>query len=158
MSGETIEVNAARDPVAGLRVIEVSGRGDLEPIFELRDEVFVDEQQLTDDARHDPEDPTSIHFLALEGDHPVGTGRLTMAGREAQVAWVAVRQPWRGAGVGKAIMEAIIERSWHEGADYIFLNAQTHALGFYQGLGFETAGTEFFMAGIGHQVMMLRLR
>lgn len=137
-------------------VREAWNAAELETIFQIRDEVFVDEQQLTDDARNDPDDRSSIHFLALADGEVVGTGRLTMYGREAQVAWVATRVPWRGQGVGKAIMRAIIERGRQEGADRVMLNAQTHAIGFYEDLGFHTIGSEFFMSGIGHQVMILR--
>jgi predicted GNAT family N-acyltransferase len=138
-------------------VREVAGVDDEEEVLRIRDEVFVHEQQLTDDARHDPDDRHSIHFLAEIDGQAVGTGRITMFGRESQVAWVAVRPEWRGSGVGTAVMDAIIERSRQEGADHILLNAQTHAIGFYEQLGFETVGTEFVMGGIGHRVMVLRL-
>jgi predicted GNAT family N-acyltransferase len=137
-------------------VREVWDAAELEAMYQIRDEVFVDEQQLTDDARNDPDDRTSIHFLALLGDEAVGTGRLTMYGREAQVAWVATRMAHRGHGIGKAIMHAIIDRGRQEGADHVMLNAQTHAIGFYEDLGFRAVGSEFFMSGIGHQVMVLR--
>ncbi|HUG13798.1 MAG TPA: GNAT family N-acetyltransferase, partial [Thermomicrobiales bacterium] len=135
-------------------VREAWSASEVEVIFQIRDEVFVDEQQLTDDARNDPDDRSSIHFLALIDDEIVGTGRLTMHGREAQVAWVATRVPWRGQGVGKAIMRAIIARGRREGADHVMLNAQTHAIRFYEDLGFRAIGSEFFMSGIGHQVMV----
>jgi len=145
------------DPnVSDLVIREVWDEVNFETVLQLRDDVFVHEQQLTDDARTDPDDIKSIHFLALRADDPVGTGRLTMHGREAQVAWVAVRAADRGTGIGLAIMEAIIERAFEESAGYVMLNAQTHAIEFYRRLGFEVVGTEFFMGGIGHFVMMLR--
>ncbi len=139
-----------------LRVREVWNEAELELIFRIRDEVFVDEQHLTNDARNDPDDAKSFHYLAYLDNQPVGTGRLTIFGREAQVAWVAVRKPYRGTGVGEAIMETIIARARSERASYVMLNAQTHALGFYEHLGFERVGGEFFMGGIGHYVMILR--
>lgn len=137
-------------------VREVNTADEMEEVFLIRDEVFVEEQALTNDARFDPDDRKSIHFLAWHDGQPVGTGRLTMIGREAQVAWVAVRLPYRKLGVGWAVMIAILERARDEGSDYVVLNAQSHALEFYQRLGFESFGTEFRMAGIPHQVMMLR--
>jgi predicted GNAT family N-acyltransferase len=145
-----------RPRTSDLFIREVWDEDNFEIVLQLRDEVFVHEQQLTDDARTDPDDESSIHFLATREGRPVGTGRLTMYGREAQVAWVAVRLDERGTGVGLAIMEAIIERARAEGAGYVMLNAQTHAIEFYRRLGFELVGTEFFMGGIGHFVMMLR--
>lgn len=138
-------------------VREVNSPVDMEQVFQIRDEVFVHEQELTNDARFDPDDRRSVHFLAEMDGTPVGTGRLTMIKREAQVAWVAVRQPYRMFGIGKAVMLAILERARDEEADYVVLNAQTHALEFYNRLGFESLGHEFRMAGIPHQVMMLGL-
>ena len=136
---------------------EVDSPDEMEHVFQIRDEVFVHEQELTNDARFDPDDRRSIHFLAYLDGQPVGTGRLTMINREAQVAWVAVRKPYRQYGVGKAVMIAILERSRDEEADYVVLNAQSHALEFYSRLGFESLGHEFRMGGIQHQVMMLAL-
>jgi predicted GNAT family N-acyltransferase len=54
-------------------------------------------------------------------------------------------------------MLSIIERAYMESATHIVLNAQTHAVGFYEGLGFNLVGGEFFMSGIGHMVMIKRL-
>jgi predicted GNAT family N-acyltransferase len=140
-------------------VIKVaSNPEEMEHVFQMRDEVFVHEQHLTNDARFDPDDRRSIHYLAYLDDQPVGTGRLTMIKREAQVAWVAVRVPYRQSGIGKAVMIAILERARDEEADYVVLNAQSHALEFYSRLGFESMGHEFTMAGIPHQVMMLGLK
>jgi len=126
----------------------------METIFRIRDEVFVAEQALTSDARNDPDDQRSIHYLADYDGEPVGTGRLTMLAGEAQIAWVAVRRPFRGLGVGWKIMEAMIERAEQSDADYIILNAQTHALEFYRRLGFNPVGRVFTMARIPHQVMI----
>ena len=138
----------------GIMVREVSSPGDMECVFEIRDEVFVEEQHLTPDARNDPDDQRSTHYLADYNGEPVGTGRLTMLAGEAQIAWVAVRRPYRGLGVGWKIMESMIERAERDAADYIILNAQTHALEFYQRLGFNAVGRVFTMARIPHQVMI----
>lgn len=128
----------------------------MELIYRIRDEVFVKEQRLTDDARNDPDDDISLHYLAYRDGRPVGVGRLTMIGNEGQIAWVAVRADARGGGIGKALMQAMIARAEREGADYVMLNAQTHAIGFYEQLGFETVGSIFHMGGIPHRVMVLR--
>ena len=141
---------------SALSVKEVWNDPDFDHVLDIRDEVFVTEQHLTDDARNDPDDDRSVHFLAYLDGEPIGTGRLTMYGHEAQVAWVAVREPHRGRGVGDALMRTIIERARVAGAGYVLLNAQTHAIPFYERLGFESVGAEFYMGGIGHKVMVHR--
>jgi len=148
--------SSALDRAAGDVVREVESLAEMEEVFRIRDEVFVHEQRLTRDARHDPDDRTSIHYLAWRDGRPLGTGRLTLHGREAQVAWVAVRPEARGSGLGNAVMEAIIDRADLERAAYIVLNAQDHAITFYERLGFEIVGPEFTMGGIGHRVMICR--
>lgn len=156
MSETTIARGEPASEAGGDVVREIAGAVEMEEVFRIRDEVFVHEQRLTNDARHDPDDRSSIHYLAWRDDRPLGTGRLTLHGREAQVAWVAVRPEARGSGLGKAVMEAIIERAERDGAAYIVLNAQDHAITFYERLGFEVVGPEFTMGGIGHQVMIRR--
>lgn len=138
-------------------VREVDSPQDMEVVFQIRDEVFVVEQALTPNARNDPDDKRSIHYLADFDAEPAGTGRITMLGNESQIAWVAVRKSLRGEGIGWRIMEVMIERSEQEGAEYIILNAQTHALEFYERLGFYSVGSIFTMAKIPHQVMIRQI-
>jgi predicted GNAT family N-acyltransferase len=146
---------------ASPRVIEVrrvTGPEDMETIYLIRHIVFVDEQRLTPDARNDPDDRRSLHYLAYLNGEAVGTGRLTMLGPEAQIAWLAVLEPQRGSGVGRALMEAMLTDAVEAGSEYVILNAQTHALEFYQRLGFRTVGDVFRMSRIPHQVMIAGLR
>lgn len=143
--------------MSSIVVREIANDVEMEAVYRLRDDVFVHEQDLTHDARDDPEDGHSIHLLAFDGGTPVGTGRVTLYGREAQVAWVAVAISHRRRGVGDAIMRALIERSRHEGATFMSLNAQAHAIPFYTRLGFESISGEFRMGGIAHRVMTRRL-
>lgn len=149
------------DDLAALNVqimeVPFGDRAGMEEIFRIRDEVFVDEQSLTDDARHDPDDAASIHYLATLSGAPVGTGRLTLYNREAQIAWVAVRAALRGSGIGNALMDAMLARGQASGGTYALLNAQTHAQPFYDRLGFEPVGGVFHMGGIAHVVMVKRL-
>ena len=146
-----------RSDTSRIVVREVHAPADMESVYQIRDEVFVTEQSLTSNARNDPDDQRSIHYLGEYDDEPVGTGRLTMLGNEAQIAWVAVRQSHRRHGIGWRIMEVMIERSAREDAEYIILNAQTHALNFYERLGFYSVGRIFTMANIPHQVMIRQI-
>ena len=140
-----------------IHVAPVTTTTDLEAVYAIRDEVFHHEQQLTRFVRDDPDDQFSLNVLATVDGVPVGTGRVTLFGDEAQIAWVAVRKPYRQLGVGRAIMVFLIDWSRQQGARYVTLNAQTHALEFYRKLGFVPVGRRFFMAHIEHQMMVLTL-
>jgi GNAT superfamily N-acetyltransferase len=54
----------------------------------------------------DAEDPMAVHFLAMEGDYPIGTARLLPDGT---IGRVSVLKDWRGLHVGDALMHAVIE-------------------------------------------------
>ena len=129
---------------------------ELPVIYEIRREVFVEEQGLTSTVVDEPDDRFSVHVLAAVGDETVGAGRVTFIGDEAQIAWVAVRRPYRRHGVGRAVMDALLDVS-RQGANIVSLNAQTHALTFYEALGFKSIGRRFYMAHIEHQHMILGL-
>jgi len=124
-------------------------------VYAVRQEVFVEEQHLTHSVVDDPDDQMSVHVLATIGNQVVGIGRVTFIVDDGQIAWVAVRQPMRRHGVGLEIMRRLISVCIDERCHIISLNAQTHALSFYQRLGFRPIGRRFRMAGIEHQHMMM---
>ncbi len=124
-------------------------------VYAIRQEVFVDEQHLTNSVYDDPDDELSVHVLAAIDSQIVGIGRVTYLFDDAQIAWVAVRLPARRHGVGRAIMRRLMTTSIDHGAAVISLNAQTHALNFYRDLGFRPVGRRFHMGGIEHQHMIV---
>src|SRR2546422_10395704 len=74
----------------------------------IRLEVFVEEQGVPVDEEMDAHDALCTHFLALRGGEAIGTARLRGSddgGVKAER--VAVRRPFRRAGVGRALMRAL---------------------------------------------------
>jgi predicted GNAT family N-acyltransferase len=126
-------------------------------VYAIRQEVFVEEQRLTNSVYDDPDDELSVHVLAAVDGEIVGVGRATYIFDEAQIAWVAVRRLMRRHGVGQAIMHRLIGASLEHGVAVISLNAQTHALSFYEQLGFRPVGRKFHMGGIEHQHMIMEI-
>jgi len=121
----------------------------------IRKTVFIEEQSVPEAEEWDDLDRSAQHVLALDANgEPIGTGRLTAEGK---IGRMAVLQPWRGRGVGAAILRALLdwakELCWRE----IKLHAQTHALEFYAGFGFQPCGEVFMEAGIAHQMMAVAL-
>ncbi|MEV3970044.1 GNAT family N-acetyltransferase [Streptomyces sp. NPDC050698] len=146
-------------------VVRVAGEpADLEACFAVRKDVFVGEQGVPEDIEYDAYDAGAVHVLAVREDGvPLGTGRLLHG--EAAVAQtgagplvgslgrLAVAAPARGLGVGAALVRAIEDAARARGLTAVDLHAQTHALGFYQRLGYEPYGPEYLEAGIPHQGM-----
>ena len=84
------------------------------------------------------------------GDTVLGCARLLTSGR---IGRVAVLRPFRGRGVGEALMKAVLERAKARGMKDVHLAAQVQAMPFYERLGFEPYGDAFDEAGIAHRMM-----
>ncbi|MCF8177236.1 MAG: GNAT family N-acetyltransferase [Sulfuritalea sp.] len=118
----------------------------------VRDDVFVKEQNVPVELEHDENDAVSHHVLARDaGGNPVGTGRLLPDGHIGRMAVLAGQ---RGAGVGRALLERLLEEARRLGKNHLALNAQSRVCGFYRRFGFVEHGPEFMEAGIAHQTMV----
>ena len=137
---------------------------DLEACFAVRKEVFVGEQGVPEDLEYDAHDAGALHVLAVAEDGTaVGTGRLLYGeaaashnGGETSVGSLgrlAVAKEARGLGVGAALVRAVEEAAHARGLMAVDLHAQTHALGFYERLGYRAYGPEYLEAGIPHRAM-----
>ncbi|MFD6419773.1 GNAT family N-acetyltransferase [Streptomyces sp. NPDC060194] len=152
MSADAVTVRTAVDPA------------DLEACFAVRKEVFVVEQRVPQDIEYDAydRDPSTVHVLAVGPDGPLGTGRL-LTGAPAlgktgdegvgSLGRLAVSRAARGLGVGAALVRGIEAAARERGLTAVDLHAQTHALGFYERLGYVAYGPLFPDAGIEHRAM-----
>lgn len=143
---------------------EVRGHEDRDACFAVRREVFVGEQNVPAEIEYDAYDETAVHVLAVRADGlPLGTGRLLFGadalgktGGDASVGSLgrlAVSKAARGLGIGAALVRAIEDAARERGLSAVDLHAQTHALGFYERLGYAAYGPEFPDAGIAHRAM-----
>lgn len=147
-----------------LRVVRAEGESAREDAFDVRERVFVEEQGVSADLEYDDHDdpgsPTA-HFVAYDGDCPVGAARLREYEDDAdagKVERVAVLAAERERGVGRALMDAVHEAARERGYAELRLHAQTRVRGFYESLGYEAFGGEFEEAGIPHVAMRRALQ
>ena len=126
---------------------------DMAAVFEIRRVVFIEGQNVPEELERDGLDAEALHLIAVSDERPVGTARLLIADGAGKIGRVAVLDGLRGTGLGKAIMKAALEVLREEGANLATLGAQTHAIGFYEALGFVAEGPEFLDAGIPHRNM-----
>ena len=124
----------------------------------VRFTVFVDEQRVPPELEMDEHDAVSIHALAYTkiGGTPraVGTGRLLPDGH---IGRMAVLKEWRGRGVGRELLRALMQRARERGDREVVLAAQVQAMPFYAAEGFKPEGPVYVEAGIDHQDMRCRL-
>ena len=127
----------------------------------IRLTVFVDEQAVPIEEEIDAIDPEAHHVLAVdESGCACGTGRMFPDPADpscAHVGRMAVTKPARGTGCGAALLKSLVEDARRAGYKKVVLSSQTHALGFYERMGFRAYGEEYLDAGIPHRDMDLRL-
>lgn len=121
----------------------------------VRVKVFVEEQRVPEELEWDAYDAVCLHVLAeTAAGEAVGTGRLLPDGH---IGRMAVLAPWRGRGVGSALMSELMAAAIARGHAAVELSAQTHAIGFYARFGFVVVSGEYLDAGIPHRTMRLPL-
>lgn len=119
----------------------------------VREEVFIREQMVDPAIEWDDQEETAQHFLVLQEQLPVGTGRITAAGK---IGRMAVLKSVRGSGLGFRLLEAICAHARESGIRQVYLHAQRHAEGFYRKADFVAEGDEFVEANIPHIKMVRR--
>ena len=137
--------------------LEIGLTQDLETCLAIRRVVFIEEQGVSLADEVDGRDGEAEHLLALLDGAPVGTARMLVEGETGKIGRVAVLSGARGRGIGAALIRAAVERLRERGLRVAKLGAQTHALGFYEGLGFTAFGPVYDDAGIPHRDMKLGL-
>ena len=158
-AGQGPATRTGRAPGAREARIRWADPSELAVCHSIRHAVFVLGQGVRPEEEVDGEDPACRHVLALRDGLAIGTARIKPLGRTAKVQRVAVLAEARGAGIGAQIMAWIARRLAEEGDwDDAVLGAQTHAMGFYERLGWRAEGPEYLDARIPHRDMRLTLR
>jgi predicted GNAT family N-acyltransferase len=121
----------------------------------IRETVFIREQAVPAELEWDGLDPICAHMLAWnDRDEAIGTARMQSNG---VIGRMAVLKDRRGCGVGRALLQTLLDLAAQQGLSRVTLSAQTHALGFYERAGFHLLGEPFMDAGIPHRKMVKEL-
>jgi predicted GNAT family N-acyltransferase len=123
----------------------------------LRRVVFIEEQGVSEADEIDDLDDVAIHLIARQEGAAVGTARILLSEGYGKIGRVCVLAEARGRGIGALLIKSAVARLQSiEGIIEAKLGAQTHALGFYEALGFEAYGPIYDDAGIAHRDMVIR--
>ncbi len=125
---------------------------DLQKVFGIRRKVFVEEQQVDEAEEYEFEDE-SVHFLALADGIPAGAARWRRTDKGIKLERFAVLPEYRGAGVGSALVSAVLD-DIPQDAEFVYLHAQLTAVGLYKKFGFREEGDMFEEANIKHYKMV----
>jgi predicted GNAT family N-acyltransferase len=135
----------------------VASDGELKAAFEVRRQVFVEEQGISENIELDDHEKEALHMVVKDGEKVVGTARvLFLAANQAKIERMAILKPFRRKGIGSRIITFLNEELRNRQINQILLHAQYPVVAFYKSCGFKESGSPFWEAGIRH-VKMQRL-
>lgn len=141
-----------------MKIKVVENQKELEDAFSIRKIVFVKEQNVPIEEEIDQYEDEATHFV-MYGDtaNPLAAGRFRVVDGYGKVERICVLKEARKTGAGRLMMNAIETFARKQGLHKLKLNAQTHAIPFYAGLGYEIVSGEFLDAGIPHKTMVKQI-
>lgn len=136
-----------------ISLIEVTWNAEQKTLRAVRTAVFIDEQHVPPTLEWDGLDAEALHLLACNaaGD-AIGCARILSGG---VIGRMAVLGPWRGMGVGMALLRKAVQVCRERGWGDVRLSAQVHAIPFYEKAGFVSCSETYSDAGIPHRDMCL---
>lgn len=140
-----------------MKVKRVSSKKELDDAFHVRKLVFVKEQRVPIAVEIDAFEQEAIHFVGYLQDTPIAAGRLRWIDHYGKLERLCVLQEHRGKHFGTKMIQAMEAEAVKNGYQQVKLHAQTHAIKFYEQLGYETHSEQFLEAGIPHVVMIKHL-
>ncbi|WP_050182198.1 GNAT family N-acetyltransferase [Domibacillus robiginosus] len=138
-----------------MKVVKTTDLDQREDAYSVRTTVFVGEQNVPPALEIDELENEAVHFILYnEEQKPCGAGRFRTVGEFGKVERICVLQEARGRGAGNLIMEAIEQHAQTvDGVTTLKLDAQLHAIPFYEKRGYTVVSGEFLDAGILHKTM-----
>lgn len=120
-------------------------------IRDIRQQVFIEEQNVPSEMEWDETDEIADHYLAVLPDNtPAGVARLFSTLEETgHIGRMAILPQFRGRGIGEALLRHLIAESANRFSE-LKLSAQEHAIPFYQRSGFHVCSGVYDDAGIPH--------
>ena len=135
----------------GSMIKKVETNQEYNDALSIRKAVFIEEQQVPAEEEIDQFEDSATHFIAYD-DHgqPLATARYREVKGIVKVERVAVAKNARGLGLGKKLITFLENEAIQQGYLEFKLGAQTHAVPFYESLGYTTYGEIFMDANIPH--------
>ena len=136
-----------------LRIVAIETPAQMREAHAIRRRVFIEEQHVPEEIEMDSDDAHAFHALALLDGKPAGCGRYVAHDDYVKIGRMAVRQELRSHGIGRRILEFLMDTARERGYRRAILHAQLSAEGFYLKNQYTAVGDVFEEAGIPHRKM-----
>ena len=132
--------------------------GDITKALQIRFEVFCDEQGYSHEQEVDELDKSSLHLVCLNDDIPIAAGRIVKDTEyKAHIGRICVKKNMRGTGLGRELVEKLIDKCKELHFKEIVVGAQVRAMGFYEKLGFIPYGEQYMDGHVPHIPMVMTI-
>lgn len=117
----------------------------------VRENVFISEQEFENEF--DDIDEKAVHCVVYKGGYPIAAGRMYEQDGMAHIGRIAVIKSCRGKNIGSMVVSALEDYAAEHGYKQCVLSAQTRVKGFYEKLGYEAYGDEYYDEYCPHIMM-----
>ncbi len=121
---------------------------DLTEVFDIRRKVYVEEENLSEEAEFDKFDEFCVHAIISVKGKKLGTGRILYDGDSYRISHIAIIKEERGNGYGDFLVRMLIDKAFLSGAQSVIVGAKLNAIKFYEKIGFNKI-SEVYTDGIG---------
>lgn len=137
-----------------VRITAATTPDQMQQVRALRHEVFVIGQNCPEELEWEYEEE-SRHFLAMDGEVPVGCARWRETEKGIKLERFAVIDAYRGKGIATLLLKHLLELHKNS-SKKIYLHAQCYVSELYARQGFQPEGPIFDEAGIDHVKMVYK--
>ena len=121
-------------------------------VFQIRQEVFVVEQNVDPELEYDEFEDISQHYLVFKNDTPVATARWRKTEKGIKLERFSLLKKYRNKGIGTILLKKVMQDILPLNKN-IYLHSQVSAVNLYLRQGFKVSGEKFMEAGIEHYFM-----
>ncbi|MBX7093375.1 MAG: GNAT family N-acetyltransferase [Flavobacteriales bacterium] len=138
-----------------IRIIQPSTVHEMEQYYDLRWKTLREPWGQVRGTEKDNMEDSSIHFMALEGEIPLGVCRLQFNDESiAQVRFMGVSALAREKGVGRKLLEEAEKTAAAQGRKKMILQARDYAVPFYEKCNYRIVEKTFLLwDSIQHYLM-----
>ena len=136
----------------------VTGDVELQEAFELRRQVFVGEQGISENLVFDGRDSEALQMVVKDRERVIGSARVQfLADNQAKLERMAVLNHYRRKGIGREML-LFLDAVWkNRQVRQVIIHARLEVVPFYKLCGFEEVGLPFREARIKHVKMWRQL-
>lgn len=142
-----------------IEIIEARSLEEIQQVFQIRIEVFVNEQKCLPSEEFDDLDAVAKHYLVLVDGEPAATGRFRKTEKGIKIERIATLHSFRGLKLATKVIEHMMKvaKELYPEINYFYLHSQQTVIPLYASLGFSPYGETFIEADIIHQAMELHV-